>query len=185
MTANCFDPSVCVLAVTCDGGCWNGGECTAVNGVAKCICPSSWSGSKCQEGLFIAVSDRPFNTAGQSHQMEPQPGAQFISRSPPPPKTLNVFPGPPCLDRKQRSVFPRQQIYLSGNKWQLNLQPVNNWVTLCSKFYFSFWPEAEGTAAAILNKRINLCFAKIKTAISILSLPIIYILNVKIVWLIG
>lgn len=45
------------LAVTCDGGCWNGGECIAVHGVAKCICPSSWSGSKCQEGLFIALSD--------------------------------------------------------------------------------------------------------------------------------
>lgn len=107
VTADSLDPSVCVLAVTCDGGCWNGGECTAVNGVAKCICPSSWSGSKCQEGLFIAASDRPINTAGQSHQMEPQPGAQFISRSPPAPqKTLNVFPGPPCLDRKQHTVFP-------------------------------------------------------------------------------
>lgn len=39
-----------VCAVTCDDGCWNGGECNAVNGVAKCICPSSWTGSKCQEG---------------------------------------------------------------------------------------------------------------------------------------
>lgn len=41
------------FAVTCDGGCWNGGECTAVNGVAKCICPSSWAGSKCQEGSWL------------------------------------------------------------------------------------------------------------------------------------
>nr|XP_046255017.1 von Willebrand factor D and EGF domain-containing protein isoform X1 [Scatophagus argus] len=57
--------------VTCDGGCWNGGECIAVNGVAKCICPSSWTGSKCQEGLFTAVSNYPINTTGQSHQMEP------------------------------------------------------------------------------------------------------------------
>ncbi|XP_028297963.1 von Willebrand factor D and EGF domain-containing protein isoform X1 [Gouania willdenowi] len=31
--------------VTCEGGCWNRGECTAVNGVVKCICPSSWTGS--------------------------------------------------------------------------------------------------------------------------------------------
>uniref|UniRef100_A0A3Q2DST6 Schwann cell-specific EGF-like repeat autocrine factor n=1 Tax=Cyprinodon variegatus TaxID=28743 RepID=A0A3Q2DST6_CYPVA len=34
--------------MTCSGGCWNGGECTAVNGVAKCICPSGWTGSECQ-----------------------------------------------------------------------------------------------------------------------------------------
>ncbi|KAG7216457.1 hypothetical protein INR49_001943 [Caranx melampygus] len=45
--------------VTCDAGCWNGGECIAVNGVAKCICPSSWTGSRCQEGLFIATSNYP------------------------------------------------------------------------------------------------------------------------------
>lgn len=38
------------LTVACDGGCWNSGECTAVNGQAKCICPSSWTGSRCQEG---------------------------------------------------------------------------------------------------------------------------------------
>lgn len=77
ITADGCDPCLFVfLAVTCDGGCWNGGECIAVNGVAKCICPSSWTGSKCQEGLFIAVSNRPVNTTGQSHQMEP-----FISRS--------------------------------------------------------------------------------------------------------
>uniref|UniRef100_A0A3B4T3F6 Schwann cell-specific EGF-like repeat autocrine factor n=1 Tax=Seriola dumerili TaxID=41447 RepID=A0A3B4T3F6_SERDU len=38
-------------SMTCDAGCWNGGECTAVNGVAKCICPSSWTGSRCQEAI--------------------------------------------------------------------------------------------------------------------------------------
>lgn len=62
---------VCFLAVACDGGCWNGGECIAVNGAAKCNCPSSWTGSKCQEGLFIAVSNSPINTKGQGRQMEP------------------------------------------------------------------------------------------------------------------
>lgn len=49
-----FNSRAFPLAVTCDGGCWNGGECFAVNGVAKCICPSSWSGSKCQEGVFAS-----------------------------------------------------------------------------------------------------------------------------------
>lgn len=58
------------LAVTCDGGCWNGGECSAVNGVAKCICPSSWTGSKCQEGLFMAVFNCPVNAIAQRHQLE-------------------------------------------------------------------------------------------------------------------
>jgi len=45
---------VCVyLSVVCESGCWNGGECIAVNGEAKCICPSSWTGSRCQDGLLI------------------------------------------------------------------------------------------------------------------------------------
>lgn len=43
------------LTVMCDGGCWNGGDCIAVNRVAKCICPSSWTGSKCQEGTFTLL----------------------------------------------------------------------------------------------------------------------------------
>lgn len=85
-----------VLAVTCDGGCWNGGECIAVNGVAKCICPSSWTGSKCQEGLFMAVSYYPVNTTGQSHQMEPLSQPQlFISSGPL--NFLNAFSGSKSL----------------------------------------------------------------------------------------
>lgn len=43
------------LTVVCDGGCWNGGECTAVNGEAKCICPSSWTGTRCQDGLLVFI----------------------------------------------------------------------------------------------------------------------------------
>lgn len=63
--------TVCLcFAVTCDGGCWNGGECIAVNGAAKCICPSSWTGSKCQEGPFKVVYNYSIDTKGQSHQME-------------------------------------------------------------------------------------------------------------------
>lgn len=48
--------TVCVSA-TCDGGCWNGGECTAVNGEAKCICSSSWTGSTCQHGAFSLINN--------------------------------------------------------------------------------------------------------------------------------
>ncbi|CAG6014019.1 unnamed protein product [Menidia menidia] len=66
--------------VTCDGGCWNGGECTAVHGAATCICPSSWAGNggvcvapgicSCPEGWLggachTAVCARPCLNGGK------------------------------------------------------------------------------------------------------------------------
>ncbi|CAB1333428.1 unnamed protein product [Coregonus sp. 'balchen'] len=70
--------------VKCDSGCWNGGDCIAVNGVAKCICPSSWTGSKCQE----AVCHQPCLNGGKCVSPD-------TCRCRPP------YSGPRCEERKK------------------------------------------------------------------------------------
>ncbi|MBN3271041.1 VWDE protein, partial [Polyodon spathula] len=55
------------FAVSCEGGCWNGGECISVNSIVKCLCPFSWTGSKCQEAtphLFPAICPQGCRNGG-------------------------------------------------------------------------------------------------------------------------